>query len=179
MAKLALFLKIAAVPAALLVAAPAFAQNAPLNVKFGANSRNGVCYFSVEGPNAPGTDKPMTLEFSYRVRDGNMGATIKVNGWERAQKANTETNYPVTVVFDTGKTKPSRSGGYESGFNDSIWSGWGPGDLSAPLLELMRNAKTARVEVDGMKLGPFDLQMKGLAYVSLTQCTERVKAGKE
>lgn len=177
--KLTTFLKFAAVPAALLAAAPAFAQNAPLNVKFGANSRNGVCYFSVEGPNAPGTELPMTLEFSYRVRDGNMGAKIMVNGWERAQKADPEATYPVTVVFDTGKTKPSRSGGYSSGFNDTLWSGWGPGELSAPLLALMEKAKTARIEADGMKLGPFDLQMKGLAYVSLTQCIERVKAGQE
>lgn len=177
--KLIPFLKIAAVPAALLATAPALAQTAPLNVKFGANSRNGVCYFNVEGPNAPGTEQPMTLEFSYRVRDGNMGATIKVNGWDRVQKADADKTYPVTVVLDTGKTRPSRSGGYESGFSDSIWSGWGPGELSAPLLELLKGARTARVEVDGMKLGPFDLQMKGLAYVSLTQCTERVKAGKE
>jgi len=177
--KLASFMKIAAVPAALLAAAPAFAQTAPLNVSFSANSRNGVCYFSVEGPNAPGTEQPMTLEFSYRVRDGNMGATIKVNGWDRVQKADADKTYPMTLVFDTGKMKPSRSGGYESGFNDSIWSGFGPGELSAPLLDLLKGARTARVEVDGMKLGPFDLQMKGLAYVSLTQCTERVKAGKE
>ena len=176
MLKLKLALKIAAVPALMLAASPAFAQ---INVSYSANSRNGVCYFTVEGPNAPGTDKPMSLEISYRVRDGNMGAKVMVNGWDRVQKANPDTVYPVTVVTDTGKTKPSRSGGYSSGFNDSIWSGWGPGELSAPLLELLKNARTARVEVDGMKLGPFDLQMKGLAYVSLTQCTERVKAGKE
>jgi hypothetical protein len=176
MPKFKTFLKYTAVPAALLAASPAFAQ---VNVTFQANSRNGVCYFTVGGPNAPGTDKPMSLEFSYRVRDGNMGASILVNGWPRAQQADPEASFPVTVVLDTGKTKPSRSGGYASGFNDRIWSGWGPGELSAPLLELLKGARTARVEVDGMKLGPFDLQMKGLAHVSLTQCAERVKAGKE
>ena len=176
MKKLKLGVKIAAAPALLLAASPAFAQT---NVTYQANSRNGICYFTVAGPNAPGTDKPMSLEFSYRVRDGNMGAKIMVNGWDRVQQANPDTTYPVTVVLDSGRTKPSRSGGYSSGFNDSIWSGWGPGELSAPLLELLKTARTARVEVDGMKLGPFDLQMKGLGYVSLTQCAERVKAGKE
>lgn len=177
--KLVAFVKTGAVPAALLAAAPAFAQNAPLNVSFSANSRNGVCYFSVEGPNAPETQQPMTLEFSYRVRDGNMGATIKVSGWDRVQKADADKTYPMTIVLDTGKTKPSRSGGYESGFNDTIWSGFGPGDLSAPLLDLLKGARTARVQVDGMTLGPFDLQMKGLAYISLTQCADRVRAGKD
>ncbi|MCW3849211.1 hypothetical protein OF829_18390 [Sphingomonas sp. LB-2] len=176
MSKFRSIVRIAVVPALLLAASPAFAQ---VNVNFSQNSRNGVCYFSVGGPNAPGTDKPMTLEFSYRVRDGNLGASIKVNGWERVQKANPDTTYPMTVVLDTGKSKPSRSGGYQSGFNDTIWAGWGPGELSTPLLDLLKGAKTARVEVDGMKLGPFDLQMKGLAYVSLTQCAERVRAGKE
>ena len=164
--KLIHILKAAAVPAALLAAVPAFAQDQKLNVSFNANSRNGVCYFSVEGPNAPGTQQPMTLEFSYRVRDGNMGATIKANGWDRVQKADADKTYPMTIVLDTGKTKPSRSGGYESGVNDSIWAGWGPGELSQPLMDLLKTARTARAQVDGMTLGPFDLQMKGLANVA-------------
>jgi hypothetical protein len=155
---------------------PALAQ---VNATFSQNSNRGVCYFSVQGPNAPGTDKPMTLEFSYRVSDGNMGASILVNGWPRAQQADRDAVHPITVVLDGGRTRPSRSGGYNSGFNDRIWSGFGPGDLSAPLLDLLKTAKTARVEVDGMKLGPFDLQMKGLAHVSLTECAARVRAGKE
>ena len=171
-----LLLKIAAVPALLFAASPAFAQ---INATFSANSRNGVCYFSVGGPTAPGTDKPMTLEFSLRVSDGNMGASIKVNGWPRAQEADPDATKTMTVILDGGRTNPSRSGGYESGFNDGLWAGWGPGALSAPLLDLLKTARTARVEVDGMKLGPFDLQIKGLAYTSLSQCAERVKAGKE
>ena len=175
--KLISFLKIGVVPAMLLAAAPAFAQDQKLNVSFSANSRNGTCYFTVDGPNAPGTEQPMKLEFSYRVRDGNMGATILVNGWDRVQKADADKTYPMTVVLDSGKTKPSRSGGYESGFNDSIWAGWGPGELSAPLLELLHTARTARVQVDGMNLGPFDLQMKGLAWTSLTDCASRVREG--
>lgn len=165
--------------AALLAPSSAWAQE-KLNVEFSQNSRNGVCYVGFPGPNAPGTDKPMSIEFSYRVRDGNMATTINVNGWERAQaKAGGETPIPMVVAFDGGKTRPSRSGGYDSGFNDSAWGGWGPGELSAPLLENLKTSKKATVEFDGMKLGPFDLQMKSLAYTSLTDCAERVKAGKE
>lgn len=168
-------LRIAGV-AALFAASPALAQ---VNATFSQNSRNGICYFSVEGPNAPGTDKPTTLEFSYRVRDGNLGAAVLVNGWPRAQAADPDKSIPMTLVFDTGKPGPSRSGGYASGFNDRAWAGWGPGPLSDVVLAPMKIAKTVRVEFDGMKLGPFDLQMKGLAHVSLTQCAERVRAGKE
>lgn len=166
-------LKIAVASAAFLAVTPAFAQ---ANLKFSQNSRNGVCYFSVDGPNAPGTDKPMTLEFSYRVRDGNMGVGVLVNGWPRAQQADADATHPVTMIFDSGKTVPSRSGGYASGYNDRVWGGWGP-ENSPPVFELTKKAKTARVEVDGMKLGPFDLQMKGLAHISLSECAERVKAG--
>lgn len=178
MGKLSTSVKCAIASAALLTA-PALAQDQKLNVQFSQNSRNGVCYMSVAGPNAPGTEQPMTLEFSYRVRDGNLGATVKVNGWPRAQQADENKTIPMTLVLDSGKSKPSRSGGFESGFNDSAWAGWGPGELSDPLLALLKTAKTARVEFDGMKLGPFDLQIKGLPYVSLTQCAERVRAGKE
>ncbi|MDF7774506.1 hypothetical protein P1X14_04550 [Sphingomonas sp. AOB5] len=167
-------LKIAVAGAAFLAAAPAFAQGT--NLKFSQNSRNGVCYFSVQGPNAPGTDKPMTFELSYRVRDGNMGVGVLVNGWPKAQAADPEAKHPVTVIFDSGKTIASRSGGYASGFNDRVWGGWGA-ENSAPVFALTKNAKTARVEVDGMKLGPFDLQMKGLAYTSLDDCAKRVRAG--
>jgi hypothetical protein len=169
-------LKYSAVPIALIAAAPAFAQGA--NVKFSQNSRNGVCYFSVEGPNAPGTDKPMTLEFSYRVRDGNMGVGVLVNGWPKAQSADPEAKVPVTVIFDTGKANPSRSGGFSSGFNDRLWGGYGA-ENSPPVLDLMKNARTARIDADGLKLGPFNLQMKGLAHISLTECADRVRAGKE
>lgn len=172
MSKLRMVLKGAGV-AALLLAAPAFAQ---VNATFSQNSRNGVCYFSVQGPNAPGTDKPMTLEFSYRVRDGNLGAAILVNGWPKAQGANPETVVNVTLMTDSGKTGPSRSGGYASGFNDRLWAGWGA-ENSPPIMEILKKAKTARLEADGMKFGPFDLQIKGLAFTSLTQCADRVKAG--
>lgn len=162
----------AAVAAALLAAAPALAQTS-----FTENDRNGVCYFTMEGgPKAPGTDKPMGLEFSYRVRDGNMGATILVNGWPKAQSADSEAKVPVTVVTDKGKTNPSRSGGYNSGFNDRLWSGWGPAELSAPLFELLKTASSATIEADGMKMGPFKFQKKGQAHAALSTCIARVKA---
>ena len=175
MRNLKLFLKLSAVPVLFAAASPAFAQ---INASFSQNSRNGVCYFSVQGPNAPGTDKPMRLEFSYRVRDGNLGAAILVNGWAKAQEADPDKTVNVTLILDSGKTAPSRSGGYASGFNDRLWAGWGA-ENSPPIMELLKTAKVARLEADGMKFGPFDLQIKGLAHVSLTQCAERVRAGKE
>lgn len=166
------YMKGAAISAALLAAAPALAQT-----NFSENDRNGVCFFTMEGgPNAPGTQQPMALEFSYRVRDGNMGAKIMVNGWPKAQSANPDTKVPVTVVADKGKTNPSRSGGYSSGYNDSLWSGWGPAELSAPLFELLKTASKATIEADGMKFGPFKFQKKGQAHAALTTCIARVKA---
>lgn len=173
MTKLKSFPKIAALPVLLLAASPALAQ---VNATFSQNSRNGVCYFSVQGPNAPATDKPMTLEFSYRVRDGNLGVSILVNGWPKAQAANPDTVVPVTLVLDSGTTKPSRSGGYASGFNDRLWAGWGA-ENSPPIMDLLKTAKVARLEADGMRFGSFDLQIRGLAHTSLTQCADRVRAG--
>ena len=172
-----------ALAAILAATVPAQAgQQAPLNIKFSQSSRNGVCYVGFEGGNAPGTDKPMTLEFSYRVRDGNFGATVKVNGWPKAQAEaarGDEKPIPMTLKFDTGKTTTSRSGGWESGFDDDAWGGWGAGPTSDAAFPMLRDAKTASVTFDGLDLGSFNLQMKSLAHVSLEDCAKRVKEGKE
>ena len=168
----ALLMAAVAASGLIVLAPPASAQT---HFQFTPSERNGVCYVEFPGPNLPGEDKPFALEFSYRVRDGNLGATIKVNGWDKAQKADPEKKIPMTLVFDTGATLPSRSGGYDSGFNDTAWAGWGP-EPSVPVFALMEKAKTVTVKFDGMTLGPVDLQMKGLAHVSLSQCAERVRA---
>lgn len=149
------------------------AAAAQTNFQFTPSERNGVCYVEFPGPNLPGSDKPFALEFSYRVRDGNFGATVKVNGWDKAQGADPEKKIPMTLVMDTGTTLPSRAGGYDSGFNDTAWGGWGP-EPSAPVFALLEKAKTVTVKFDGMTLGPVDLQMKGLAHTSLSMCAERV-----
>ncbi|MDB5469587.1 MAG: hypothetical protein JWR84_1147 [Caulobacter sp.] len=148
--------------------------SAATQYQFTPSERNGVCYVEFPGPNLPGEDKPFSIEFSYRVRDGNLGVTIKVNGWDKAQKADPEKKIPMTLVMDTGTTAPSRSGGYESGFNDTAWAGWGP-EPSAPVFALLQKAKTVSVKFDGMTLGPVDLQMKGLAYTSLNMCADEVR----
>lgn len=162
----------AAMAGLVALAAPASAQT---HYNFTPSERNGVCYVEFPGPNLPGEDKSFSIEFSYRVRDGNLGATIKVNGWEKAQKADPEKKIPMTLVFDTGTSAPSRSGGYESGFNDTAWAGFGP-EPSVPVFALMEKAKTVKVKFDGMTLGPVDLQMKGLAHTSLSMCADRVRA---
>jgi len=162
--------------AGLAMATLALPASAQTHYNFTPSERNGVCYVEFPGRNLPGTDKPFSLEFSYRVRDGNFGATIKVNGWDKAQNADPEKKIPMTLVMDTGTTAPSRSGGYDSGFSDTAWGGWGP-EPSAPVFALLENAKTVTVKFDGMTLGPVDLQMKGLAHVSLSQCAERVRGG--
>jgi hypothetical protein len=170
-------LRAPALAALLLAAAIAPAANAETaSMSFSQGERNGVCMVGFKGPNAPGTENQMTLQFTYRVKDGNIGASILVNSWERAQNADPEKNIPMTLVFDTGKSAPARSGGYESGFNDSAWAGWGAGAASDKLYALMDGAKTVRVLFDGMDLGPFDLQYKGLAHSVLKSCAGRVRA---
>ncbi|MBI1408103.1 MAG: hypothetical protein GC145_18475 [Caulobacter sp.] len=170
-------LRAPALAALLLAAAMAPTANAATaNMSFSQGERNGVCMVGFKGPNAPGTESQMTLQFTYRVKDGNVGATILVNGWERAQEADPEKNIPMTLVFDTGKSAPARSGGYDSGFNDSAWAGWGAGEASYKLYALMDGASTVRVLFDGMDLGPFDLQFKGIAHSVLKTCADRVRA---
>lgn len=150
------------------------AASAATVYQFTPSEKNGVCYVEFPGANLPGADKPFAIEFSYKVSTGNLGVTIKVNGWDKAQQADPEKKIPMTLVFDTGTSAPSRSGGYDSGFNDTAWAGFGP-EPSVPVFALMEKAKTVTVKFDGMTLGPVDLQMKGLAHTSLSMCADEVR----
>jgi hypothetical protein len=160
-------------------AASASAQ-AGKNFVFTPSSRNGVCMVAFPGGTLPGSDKPYELQFSYRVRDGNFGAALLVNGWDKAQaEAQSEEKRPMTLVFDTGQTTTSRSGGYSSGFNDQAWGGWGPGAGSDAAYAMLEAAKSVKVKFDGQDFGTVDLQMKRLAHTSLSSCAERIRAGGE
>ena len=144
---------------------------------FTPDFRNGVCSVTFPGGTLPGSDKPFKFQFSYRVRDGNFGASIQVNGWDKAQELEaSEDVRPMTLRFDTGKTSVSRSGGYSSGFNDQAWGGWGPGAGSDAAMAMLAEAKAVAVGFDGREFGTIDLHLKGLAHVSLTDCAKQAQA---
>lgn len=148
-----------------------------LDLKFSTSRYRGVCAIGFAGANAPGTEKPMQLEFSYRVRDGNFGVNIKVNGWPRAQEADPNQNVPLTLIFDNGKKTTARSGGYSSGFNDKFWAGWGVGSTSEAAYAALEGAGSVQVNTDdGLDLGKFDLQMDGMAYNWIKRCAAELRA---
>ena len=156
-----------------------FAADPPLNIRFTPGEGRGTCWVKFPGNNLPGTDKPFEVRFSVRARDGNFVAEILVNGWNKAQEnAKSETVRPMSLAFDTGKETRSRSGGYDSGFNDAAWGGWGAGPTSDAAFEMLKDAKTVQVTFDGMDFGKTDLQMKGLAYTSLDSCLKKMRAPK-
>jgi hypothetical protein len=164
-------------PVLLSGAVPSAAQQR-MNFNFTPSSRNGVCMVTFPGGRVPGGDTPYALQLSYRVSDGNFGAAVQVNGWAKAQaNADNEVKRPMTLVFDTGKTTISRSGGYSSGFNDQAWGGWGAGPGSDAAFAMLAEAKSVRVKFDGQDFGSVDLQMKRLAHSSLSQCADRLRGG--
>ncbi|MFC7047942.1 hypothetical protein [Emcibacter nanhaiensis] len=146
-----------------------------MNLNFSTSMPKGGCIIGFRGGNAPGTDKPMKLEFSYRVRDGNMNTQISVNGWPKAQKEDPNRVVPMTMTLDTGEKLLSADGGYSSGFNDRYWAAWGK-ENSAAVFEKMKNVKTVHIEGDGMDFGSFDLQVKGLVYTWISDCAAKQKA---
>jgi hypothetical protein len=167
----------AMLPVLLSGASPSAGQQ-PMNFNFTPSSRNGICMVTFPGGKLPGSDTPYALQFSYRVSDGNFGAAVQVNGWDKAQaNAESEVKRPMTLVFDTGKSTTSRSGGYSSGFNDQAWGGWGAGPGSDAAFAMLAEAKSVRVKFDGQDFGSVDLQMKRLAHTSLSQCADRLRSG--
>lgn len=152
------------------LAAPAAAQ---FNARFTQTDGDGVCYFGVYGPGPKGGSSELLLEFSYRVSDGNMGLDMKANSFPKAAKGDPEKTLNVKLETDAGNTQPSRSGGYQSGFYQRIWAGWGGGAPSAPVFDLLKRAKIVYVVADGERYGPFDMQIKTLPWNSLNNCAER------
>lgn len=163
---------IATAAAAALLASPASAQ---INVSFGQNERDGVCYFSVKGPGPKGGSEQFTLEFSYRVKDGNLGLDLKANSFPKAAKADPDKTINVKLETDAGNSKPSRSGGFYVGAYERLWAGWGDGKPSEPVMDLLKKAKIVHVVADGERYGPFDMQIKTLPWNSLTNCAKRVR----
>jgi hypothetical protein len=162
----------------IVVTAGGAAAAAPLGkqINFSPEQKGGVCMVTFPGAILPGSDKPYEFRFSYRVRDGNFGGAIIANGWDKASaNADSEQNRPMTLVFDTGKTTTSRSGGYSSGFEDEGWAGWGAGAGSEAAMAMLAEASSVRIRFDDQDFGPIDLQMKRLAYISLTDCAKRVR----
>jgi len=153
----------------------AFAQsNNNINVK--TSTANGLCSISVPGGNAPETEKPMQLEFTLRPSDGLLRIAALVNGWPRAQEADPNRDFPVSLKFDTQQSTASDSGGYSSGFYDRLWGIWEGGDSSNELLLLLADAQSVEVSADGLNLGQFNLQAQGMVYNWLNNCVVKQRA---
>lgn len=169
-------MKVRLVPALILAAAigaPAAGQSFSLNYQ--QTERAGVCYFSVDGPGPAGGSQTMTLEFSYRVEDGNLGLDLKAGSFP---KAAAKADKPVTLKLETdqGDMPVPRSSGYAvtSRFQ-RIWAGWGAGAPSEPAFAKLRQIKSVTVVADKERYGPFDLQLKSLPYNVLNNCAKRVR----
>ncbi len=130
---------------------------------------SGVCRISVFGKDADG--EQIRAEFSRRLRDGNFGVSLYGPFIQKFRDADPEENFPVTVVFDTGSSAPSRSGGYDvGGFRESAWGGWGPGEASDAAYAGLRGASSLSVKIDGTTYGPFTWTGTGAVWAALDDC---------
>ncbi|MCF8473972.1 MAG: hypothetical protein K9G26_04680 [Emcibacter sp.] len=143
---------------------------APTNINVKTSKAKGLCVITLPGGNAPETDKSMSLEFTYRPSDGIFRVSVLVNGWPRAQEEDPNKDFPLTLTFDTEQTTASGSGGYSSGFNDKLWGIWPAGDSANEAVSMLIDAKSVHLKADGMDLGKFDLQVKGMVYNWINNC---------
>lgn len=160
----------------LFLASAAHAQDADLH--FTEDSSKGWCWARVWGPVAPGTQQGMVLEFGYNALDGSVQATIHVSEWPRVRDADFDALVPMALVLDGAVSPRSPNGGYDSPYDDRVWGVWQPAP-SRGIMASLKTAKFARVQFDGMDLGPFRLPAGGRMYRSLTECAARVRAAKE
>ena len=145
------------------------------NLSYQASERSGVCYFSVDGPGPKGGSATMTLEFSYRAGDGNLGLDLKAVSFPQAA-AKADKPVKLRLETDQGEMPVPRSSGYAvtSRFQ-RIWAGWGAGAPSEPAFAKLRQIRTVTVVADKERYGPFDLQLKSLPYNVLNNCAKRVR----
>ena len=130
---------------------------------------NGVCRVAVKGKDSDG--ERIFAEFSRRLRDGNLSVSLEGPFMQQFSDADPNANHPVTVVFDTGSSAPSRSGGYDvGGFRESAWGGWGPGEASDATYAALRGIGSFSVEMDGNTYGPFTWTGSGALWTALDDC---------
>lgn len=148
----------------------------PISLSYQQSERGGVCYFSVDGPGPAGGSETMTLEFSYRVEDGNLGLDLKAASFPKATGGDPDKNLKITFETDSGAMPGPRSGGYAvTSRYQRIWGGWGAGAPSQAALEALRTFKTVTVLADGARYGPFSMQVRTLPYNVLNNCAKRVR----
>lgn len=149
---------------------------AVVNVTVG--HRPGLCILSIPAGVVPDGEKPMKLEFTHRVSDGTTQWALLVNGWPKAQEADPNYDFPVSLTFDTGEMISSSSGGYSSGFNDKLWGTWNAGEDANSLFSKLEGASSVRINADDMDFGSIDLQGEGFIYRLINNCaTEKRAAG--
>ena len=143
---------------------PDFGENG-LAVDYG----DGVCRVSVKGKDADG--ERLFVEFARRLRDGNLSVALEGPFMQKFSNADPNENHPVTVVFDTGSSAPSRSGGYDvGGFREYAWGGWGPGEASDATYAALRGKSSFSIAMDGTTYGPFTWTGSGALWTALDDC---------
>lgn len=135
-----------------------------------AQDDNKICSAGFDREAASPSERPWHIDFSYRSRDGNMTAEIKGLDYDAFDGKDPDNNYPMTLIFDTGKTTTSRSGGYENGFYQLVWGGWGP-EKSPDLWAMLKDASSVQVKFDKQDFGTFKLGgIKGFARNLINTC---------
>ena len=135
----------------------------------GSDYNSGVCRVLSRSTDAEG--ERLGVEFSRRLRDGNMAVQLFGPFMRNHRDKNPDDNYPMTVRFDGGATQPSRSGGYDvGGFRSYAWGGWGAGPTSDAAYAALKDAGSFTVEFDGTTYGPFEMPEKGALYSALDDC---------
>ena len=130
---------------------------------------SGVCRVSVFGKDADG--EQIRAEVARRLRDGNLSVSLYGPFIRQFRDADPEENHAVTVAFDAGSSAPSRSGGYDvGGFSESVWGGWGPGEVSDATYAALRGASSFSVSMDDHTYGPFTWTGTGAVWTALDDC---------
>ncbi|WP_245790160.1 hypothetical protein [Erythrobacter sanguineus] len=117
---------------------------------------DGVCRVSVFGKDGAG--EQIRAEFSRRLRDGNLGISLFGPFIRQFRGVDGDANFPVTVVYDTGASVPSRTGGYDvGGFCEYAWGGWGAGcGIGCDLCGIARREHVLRWH-ERQQLWPFNM----------------------
>lgn len=130
---------------------------------------SGVCRISVSGDDDEGNTA--RAEFSRRLRDGNLSIALYGPFMQDFRDKDAESNYPVTVNFDTGPSAATRSGGYDTGgFSEYIWGGWGPGAASDAAYAQLAAASSFSVVIENNSFGPFNWVGTGAIHKALEAC---------
>ncbi|WP_373487588.1 hypothetical protein [Blastomonas sp.] len=150
-----------------LIALPATAALAQININVGSIDRNGIC--GIEFP----FDDNKKLEISIKSDNGNVNVAVHNLDGDYVDKAlERDPEFDIMLTFDDGTKLKTDFAAYRAGFTYRAMGAWRDPKGGHPVIAKLKTAKTITVQFEKESFGPISTQLKGFGYNMIASCVK-------